>query len=401
MSLQDRLKKNREKLESESHGYSGKIRDKFKKRDTSVLEKTYDKKDEKTKAGGMGKSIFIPEMLEQYGMEEWYPHQTVGDHFFNIMPVSFNPQIPYCFECMVHGGVGFAKDNFICPHHANRRPCYRCETQSKLYRKKEDLLQNISEERFKRMVSQLYPRDRVVFLIWKRTEELLQEESPDLTLRLWNAPKEAVHKEIQTKVRDKINRTTLDVSDITPNGEGRVIGFEVSKRKTEKGTFPGYGGFELHVPDNPIPDEILEQLNQVITDAEENGFKNSIEMFIHHADYEEIKESMQTEEEDDDEEETEGKSAKPSLKQQLKSKDEAKDEEKLGLSKVDDTLADIELECSKLNDELNAKSSIAFKAWCKNNNYAEALEFNSQPEAVDAIVEDMYEKLLAEADIDI
>jgi len=320
MSLQDRLNKNKAKLGLGTKSSESAIVDKFKKRSTTTLEKTYDDRDKQTKSGGMGKTIFDPEMLIEYGLEEWQPHQTVGDHFFDIMPVSFDPLIPYCFETLVHFAVGFAKDQYICPHHSHRKTCYRCEAQSKLYRKKEEMLKIWSEERFKDAAKRLYPRDRVIFLIWKRTEELLQDEPSDLTLRLWNAPKEAVHKEIQAKVRDKINRTTLDISDISPNGEGRTVGMEIAKNKTSAGTFPGYSAFELHPREKPIPKEILEQLNKIIIDADENGFNNAIEMFIHFPTYEEIKESMLTEE-DDDEKTPTASDKKSSLKQQLQSKD--------------------------------------------------------------------------------
>ena len=68
---------------------------------------------------------------------------------------------------------------------------------------------------------------------------------------------------------------------------------------------------------------------------------------------------------------------------------------------VEGTLAEIESECEQTRQELGGMSSIKFKAWCNKNDYKVALEFDSQSEAVDAIVEDMYEKLLENADIDI
>jgi len=402
MSLQDRLR-DRKKLTS---GGGGGIRDKFKKRDTSTLEKTYENRDKQTKSGSMGKTIFNHEILSTFEIEEWQPHLVIGDHFYDILPVSFIPHIPYHWECQVHFAVGFAKDAFICPHQAHRKQCYRCEVQSKLYRKKEEYLneKRWSEEKFKNAAKKLYPQDRIVYLLWKRTEELLGDEPPDYTLRVWNAPKVAVHQEIQGKVRDKINRTTLDISDVSPDGEGRTVAMEVSKRKTSAGTFPGYGSFDLHKRENPIPNEILEQLDTLITEAEDQGFENAIEYLIHYADYEEIKESMQTEE-DEDEDEAAAKTKEgstSSLRQRLQQKEE---EENKGYdaskTTVDETLAEIESECEKTRQELSGLSSIRFKAWCNKNDYKVALEFDSQSEAVDAIVEDMYEKFIEQADIDI
>lgn len=398
MSLQDRLSK--KKLSSTGGG----LRDKFKKRDTSTLEKTYEDRDKQTKSGSMGKSIFDQEKLAAFGIEEWQPHTVVGDHFYEILPVSFIPHIPYHFETNVHFAVGFAKDAFICPHQAHRKPCYRCEYQSKVYRKKEEYLneKRWSEEKFKDFAKKYYPQDRIIYLIWERTAELLGDEPPNFTIKVWNAPKVAVHQEIQSKVRDKINRTTLDISDVSPDGEGRTVAMEVSKRKTSAGTFPGYSSFDLHKREHPIPDEILEQLDALITEAEGEGFKNALEYLVHFADYDEIKESMQTEEDDDDEvTSTKAKEGSASsLRQRLQQKEEKEADKVTAGITVDETLAKIEDECESIRQELAGMSSIKFKAWCNRNDYKVALEFDSQSEAVDAIVEDMYEKMLSEADID-
>jgi hypothetical protein len=412
MSLQDRLK-NRKKLTSGGTSGGSKLRDKFVKRDTSTLEKTYDDRDKQTKAGGMGKPIWNLELMNQFGLEEWQPHQTVGDHFFDIMPVSFVPHIPYHWETCVHFAVGFAKDAFICPQLANRRPCYRCEVQAKLYRRKDEFLneKGWSEDKFKNAAKIYYPQDRILYLIWKRTEELLGDEPADYTLRLWNAPKQAVHQEIQNKVRDKINRTTLDISDVSEGGEGRTIAMEVTKRKTAKGTFPGYSAFDLHEREKPIPNEILEQLETIITEAQEQGFQNAIEMFLHYADYDEIKESMQTEEFDEDDVESidQQVSSGSSLRQRLKKKEEqletGVDQETSGFNShqlsVDEVLQEIETECLKLKEQLQSMGSFQFKAWCNKNDYKAALAFDNQEEAAEAIAEDMYEKLIEEADINI
>lgn len=398
MSLQDRLKNKKVKL-----GGSGGLRDKFKKRDTSTLEKTYEERDKQTKSGSMGKSIFDHEKLEAFGIEEWQPHQTVGDHFYEILPVSFISHIPYHWETNVHFAVGFAKDAFICPHQAHRKPCYRCEYQSKIYRRKDEYLneKRWSEEKFKDFAKKYYPQDRIIYLIWERTAELLGDEAANYVLKVWNAPKVAVHQEIQSKVRDKINRTTLDISDVSPGGEGRTIAMEVSKRKTSAGVFPGYGSFDLHKREHPIPDEILEQLDAFITEAEGEGFKNALEYLLYYADYDEIKESMQTEEDEEDEtSSTKSKNGSASsLRQRLQQKEDEENDKVTPGTTVDDTLAEIESECEKTRETLAKMSSIQFKAWCNRNDYKVALEFDSQSEAVDAIVEDLYEKMLSEADI--
>jgi hypothetical protein len=131
------------------------------------------------------------------------------------------------------------------------------------------------------------------YLIYDRTAEFLNGESPSTSFDVWNMPKKKVHEEIQSRVRDKITRQTLDISDMTPGGDGRTIGFEVAM----DGPVPAYKGFELVVRPSPIPVEIAEKLAQLITDANAAGFKSAIDYLLHIPTYDEVKTSMLTESE--------------------------------------------------------------------------------------------------------
>ena len=64
---------------------------KFQKRTQSVLDKTYESREDRSKAGGMGKLIFEKDVLEEFGITEIQP--TAGDRFFEILPISFDPNI--------------------------------------------------------------------------------------------------------------------------------------------------------------------------------------------------------------------------------------------------------------------------------------------------------------------
>jgi hypothetical protein len=47
------------------------LQGRFKKREQSVLERTYDSREERSKAGGMGKSIFEPDIMTEFGITEF------------------------------------------------------------------------------------------------------------------------------------------------------------------------------------------------------------------------------------------------------------------------------------------------------------------------------------------
>ena len=387
MSLKERLankttSKLKGKLQSKSSG--GGIRDKFKKRSQTILDKTYEDRDERSKSGSMARSIFNKELMAQYGIEDF--QTTIGDRFVEVLPISFNDDIPYYKEIAVHFGVGFQNDSFICMarYQAGQR-CYRCETQSKMWNDN-----NFTKDQAKK----LYPTDRACYLLWERTKELLEGESPDYSLKLWASPKTKVHSEIQAKVRDKINRTTLDISDVSENGDGRTVGFSILK----KGEWPDYKAFDLVPRDISIPSEILEQLEQLILDAEKLGFNNCIEMFFNIPKYEDIKESMETEDMDNKEQPDETTSKK-SFKRSLLQSNQNDDTK---TNPIDPVVVEKEIMAAleEVQTELETISKSKFKwiKWCKENNYEDALEMDIV-EAIPAIIDDMYEKEIANSDI--
>lgn len=382
--LKDRLNKKRSIVTPKTMQISttrGTLLDKFQKRDQSVLDKTYESREERTKAGGMGKNIFEKNIMDEFGITEFDPY-IFGDRFIEILPISFNPTVPYFRETCVHYSVGFAQDQFICPHRFLGSKCYRCEVQQKLFR----INNSVTDE-----IKRLYPSDRVVYLLWERTKELLEEEAPDYSLQIWCAPKKKVHSKIQILTRDKLKRTTLDISDVTTE-EGRTIGMTIEKQ----GTFPEYSGFELHPRQEPIPEEILEQLELIIVTAEDRGYlRYSLDMFLHIPDYDEIKESMLTED-DTKEEQTNGDSEQNTKRFPRKEKQE----EQTHTKSKEDVEKEIVDYCEELSKELTEMKSFVFNKWCRENNYAEAVGMD-QTEAIEAIVEDVYAKMMAESDIQI
>ena len=356
----------------------GDIHSKFQKRDQSVLDKTYESREHRSKAGGMGKIIFDKSVLEEFQITEFQP--TAGDRFIEILPISFDTNIPYFRETCVHFAVGFAQDQFICPHRFLGQRCYRCEVQQKLFR----VNKSVTDE-----IKRLYPSDRIVYLLWERTKELLEEEEPNYALQIWNAPKKKVHSKIQNLTRDKLKRTTLDISDVTTD-EGRTIGMTIERQ----GDFPDYGGFELHQRQEPIPEEILEQLELIIETAAERGFlKYSLDMFFNIPEYDDIKESMLTEEDEVKEAGDDDPAAQKKFPRQEKQD-----------QKHTKTKEDVEKEivdyCEELNNELTEMKSFGFNKWCRENKYEEAVGMDKE-EAIGAIIEDVYSKLLAESDIQI
>jgi hypothetical protein len=341
------------------------LQGRFKKREQSVLERTYDSREERSKAGGMGKSIFEPDIMTEFGITEFTT--SPGDRFIEILPISFSPEIPYFRETNVHFMVGFAQDQFVCPHRFLGQQCYRCEVQQKLFRVNKTVTDPIKR---------LYPSDRIIYLLWERTKELLEEEPPDYSLQLWNAPKTKVHAEIQ-----------LDISDVTTD-EGRTVGLTIETQ----GNFPAYKGFELHPRQDPIPEEILEQLELIIETADDRGYlKYSLDMFLHIPTYDEIKESMLTEQEEE-EQSPEGEETPKKFPRQQKEETttQTKDE-------VENEILDY---CGELETELKDMKNFAFNAWCHKNEYAEAVGMN-RLEAIEAIIEDVYTNMMKESDVQI
>jgi hypothetical protein len=377
-ALADRLSKKKSLSSIGSKIGSDGLASKFQKRSQTVLDKTYDSREDRSKAGGMGKLIFEKEILKEFSITEFQP--TAGDRFIEILPISFDPNIPYFRETCVHFTVGFSQDQFICPHRFLGQKCYRCEVQQRLFR----VNKSVTDE-----IKRLYPSDRIIYLLWERTKELLEEEAPDFSLQLWNAPKKKVHSKIQNLTRDKLKRTTLDISDVTTE-EGRTIGLTIERQ----GDFPDYSGFELHQRQDPIPEEVLEQIENIIVTAEERGFlKYSLDMFLHIPEYDEIKESQLTE--DDDTEKPAGDASDP----KRFPRQEKKEETHQGKTK-EDTEKEILEYCEELNGELTEMKSFGFNKWCRENKYEEAVGMD-KTEAIEAIIEDVYSKLLAESDIQI
>lgn len=258
----------------------------FQKRSSDVLERTYEERGKRTKSTGMGKTIWDKEKLDAFGIEEFNCLKN-GSYFIEALPLSFEAGVPYSRELCVHFQVGFAGDHFICMHRYQGAKCYRCEQQALKFRE----MPRIPGQKIPDHIKALYPNDRMGYLIWDRTAELLNGESPSNLIQVWNMPKKKVHEEIQSRVRDKLTRQTLDISDLTPGGDGRTIAFEVAM----DGPFPVYKGFDLIVRSSPVPPEIAEKLVDIIKAANESGFKNAIDYLLHIPTYDEVKTSMLTE----------------------------------------------------------------------------------------------------------
>jgi len=263
----------------------------FKKRNTEVLDRQYEDRGKRTKATGMGKTIWNKELLDKYEINEFNCLKD-GSYFFDVLPICFESDLPYSETLCVHFQVGFAGDHFICSHRLALGKCYRCEQQAKLFRE----TPKVPGGKVPDHIKALYPNDRMGYLIWERTAELLNGETPSNYLSVWNMPKKKVHEEIQTRVRDKISRTTLDISDLAPGGDGRTVSFDVQM----EGTFPQYKGFELNPRPSPVPQEIAAKLTQLIEDAMAAGYKNAIQYLLHYPTYDEVKTSMLTEDESEE-----------------------------------------------------------------------------------------------------
>jgi hypothetical protein len=357
------------------------LRNKFKKRNQSILEKTYEERNERSKAGGGGRPIFNQELMQEFGIEDFKTVQ--GDRFVELLPISFEDNIPYFKEISVHFGVGFNQDAFICVNRLNNGRCFRCEFQNKMWRDQVTYTKDDAKK--------LYPLDRCVYLLWERTKELVDGESPDYTFQLWAAPKTKVHGEIQARVRNKITGKTLDLSDVSENGDGRTISFTIKKNK---GEFPEYRAFDLLERDMPIPDEVIEKLDQIISYAIEQGYNNCIEMFYNIPDYDEIKESMETEM--DDEPSANKGETTGSVRKSLKPDQSSATPSTTGSTSSSDEDAIMEILEEKQAEMEQAKANpLKWRKWCKDNDYEDAISMNVD-EAIPAIIDDMYEKMLAE-----
>lgn len=368
MSLKNRLGKKKTTSKSSS---SSSVRSKFKKRDSTILEKTYNEREERTKMGGQGQTIYNMEILEELNIGDFRPHE--GDNYFEILPVSYDPMIPYYLELPVHFSVGFSNDAFICNSRYGRGgKCFRCEQQAKMYRTLPKGNKPTDD------IKKLYPTDRALYLIWDRTEEIVNDKEPTYKLSLWAAPKSKIHAEIQLRVRDKRTKETLDISDVSEDGEGRTVNFEYDK----KGEFPDYNAITLLNREEAIPEEILDLLDEFISKAEDSGFKHPLEMVIHIPSYEEVKESMLTEMDEEGSEEEE-EQEKPAKDKKAKGKKEPKPQ----------AHKDVEEELEALKEELEGMNKFTFKKWCKKNGYEEYAD-EDKDEILEEILEAEYEKMM-------
>jgi len=157
------------------------LRDKFKKKDTTILEKMYNEREEKSKAGVGGKSCFNQEMLEKFNVKEFRPH--LGDNYIEILPASYDANTPYVFECAIHYSVGVSKDQFICLQRYSGKKCFRCDEQQKMYREHPKGTKPTDE------IKALYPTDRAIWIMWDRTAEIAENEDPEYQISIWAAAK--------------------------------------------------------------------------------------------------------------------------------------------------------------------------------------------------------------------
>lgn len=369
MGLKDRMKIKQSTGEKSNMG----LRNKFKKRNASVLDKMYEEKDERSKGGSLGRRIFDQDKMKEFGVEDFTTEAR--DVFVEVMPLSFDTSVPYCKELSVHFGVGINNDAYICMNRYSNQKCFRCEKQSIIFR----------DPTRKDEAVKLYPTDRACYLLWDRSKELVESETPDYTLKLWASPKKNFHGEVQAKVRNKITRTNLDISDLSEGGDGRTLSFTIGVKKSEKGVFPEYKAFELIERDKSIPDKILEKLDAIFTAAEEQGYSNCIDMFLNIHEYDELKEAMESEEEIEEENPP---PKKPSVFN--KQKQEEPKSEELNTEDFEKSIQD-ELEEVQQHLESIMNSPLKWKMWLKKNGYSEALDMSPE-DAIPAIIDDMYEK---------
>ena len=358
------------------------LRDKFKKKDTTILEKMYNEREEKSKAGVGGKSCFNQEMLEKFNVKEFRPH--LGDNYIEILPASYDANTPYVFECAIHYSVGVSKDQFICLQRYSGKKCFRCDEQQKMYREHPKGTKPTDE------IKALYPTDRAIWIMWDRTAEIAENEDPEYQISIWAAAKTKVHAEIQSIVRDKKKKVTLDISDVEEDGDGRTVSFEMIQKN--KSDYPTYKGFSLLDRDEPIPDEILEQLDEIFSAAEEGNYKHPLEMFLHIPSPDEIKESMLTEMDDEEDEKPKSKKNKKDVEEDEEDEKPAKGKDKKKKNK--DIDEDMVAKLEELKEDLTEMKDFKFKKWCKENDYEEALEIKDREEAVEAIVDDLYSKIV-------
>jgi hypothetical protein len=145
-------------------------------------------------------------------------------------------------------------------------------------------------------IKALFPSDRVLYLWWDRTDELANEKPQTHEISVWCAPKKGVHSEVQSKTRNKLTKEIIDISDTSEDGEGKTVYFEIAIKKTEDGdTIPTYEGFDLVNREEPIPNEVMQQLSDILDELQSRmtkGMISPLEVLLHIPTYEEIEEAM-------------------------------------------------------------------------------------------------------------
>jgi hypothetical protein len=325
---------------------SDNLRNRFNKRNKKVLKQTYEDREKRSSMFGERKGIFNQELLEELGITEFKPNSKQdGIYFGEILPCSFDSDDSYFKEVSVHYQVGMNNDQFVCVQRLRNGPCFRCREQKKLY----NIHKTTTNE-----IKALFPSDRVIYLWWNRTDELANEKPQTYGISIWAAPKKGVHAEIQSKTRNKLTKEIIDISDISEDGEGKTIYFEVAIKKTESGdSIPTYEGFDLVDREEPIPDEIVEKLSDIIDELKNRMTKemtSPLETLLHIPPYEEIEEAMADEIYDDSEKQDDKKSKNKSKKEKLsniQNEEESDDEE-----------SDDEQSLEELEEELKGMSKL-------------------------------------------
>lgn len=351
LSFKDRMKLRKKKVDDDDD-----IRNKFKKRKKETLKETYEDREKRSSLFGDTKSVFNKELMEELGLEEFKINSKKdGSYFLEILPCSFDPDQKYFLEVPIHYKVGIDNAQFICTQRFIGKPCFRCKRQKQLYNE----FKTTTDE-----IKTLFPNDRTLYLLWDRTDELGNEKPPTYKLKLWNAPKKGVHSEVQSKVRNKLTKEIIDISDVSEDGEGKTLYFDIVIKTTDKGDdIPTYEGFDLVDREEPIPSEILEMLDNVIQELESRMTKDMshpLQALLIIPSYEEIEEAMEDEIFEKKDEDKKEKSKEKSKKEKLKKFQKDADEEE---KEPDETGTDIE----QLEEELKEMSKLQLLRWMREN----------------------------------
>ena len=351
---------------------------KFEKRGQSTLEDTYNNRDMQSKGsgGGNGKTIFDIKKLEKYGINIVKIPIKKAQYAWDFLPPAFSKDIPYTVDVPVHQAVGIDNDSFICMKRFKTGDCHRCKIQQKMFQNEEPTDK----------VKRLYPQDRIAFIFYDRTIEFTDKETPEPRISIATLPKKACQPQIQDLVRNKKTQKIYDISDISEDGEGKTVYFQVNIKEgdKEKGKqapkFPNYVSFALEDREEPIPRKVIKKLVELIEDAEEENM-NAIEYLLHFPDDAEIEKSMATE---NNNEEKTGKKLKDSgdddRKQQRSSSDNVS-EKKLKKMDIDD-----------LEEELKEMKSEKILSWAEKYDLEDIVnEDMSKREMVSTLLEHIAE----------